>query len=147
MVMEYATAEEMIESYKQIRKRLYEPKLVIAKPTVQKKIRDVSVAKPVEPPKPDPIVIDGFVEHRGKTIIKAVLNAYGMTKEEVFQLSRKKKYIYIRHEIWAKLREANYSYLQIAALTFFQKLMDHTTVMNGVKSYKKRMERESKKQC
>lgn len=148
MVMEYATVEDMLEGYKKVRERLFSPKLIARKETRPTKVIEL---KDRETQKTDetflPVKIEGFIPHRGLKIVKDVLSSYNITKEIVFSKTRKKNIISIRHEIWFKLRQANYSYPAIAALTCGGKAADHTTVMNGVRSHQKRMQKASEEQC
>ena len=71
-----------------------------------------------------------------KKIIQEVGEVHGLTKNQIFSVSRKKHIIAARHEVMYRVRnEVGMSYIEMGI--YFNK--DHTTILNSVYKHSQRL--------
>lgn len=68
---------------------------------------------------------------RAKEIAKEVADEYGLSENELYEMSRSAHLVEARHEAWLRVREAlKLSYPSMSEVF----LRDHTTIINGCRS-------------
>lgn len=78
-------------------------------------------------------------KERNDDIIKVVANKYGILSSTILSDARNKLYVHARHEVMYYLHLKGYSTVQIGKMLN----RDHSTVLNGIKQHKIRLERNA----
>lgn len=120
--------ENLSKHYKQVRERLMgkPPEKVMKIPiNHEKKVEEVKVIKIVGP------------KTKANIMIHHIAAAAGMTRDEVFSISRKKRIVVVRYRIWTELRKLGLSLPQISRICRPDQPYDHTTILNGIRKYPK----------
>ena len=134
------TAEELFEHYKSVRERLWfkEKPAIEEKNKLEEPVQDIDV--------PIPKFINGefkrlYISEKTR-ILKNALRKNGMTMEELFSYNRSPKYQTPRRAVWYEMREAGYSLKQIGAICRPWNPYDHTTILHGIRNYKKKLKED-----
>ena len=131
--------QELIEKYKGVKARLFgmpkKPKPVII---TNYSLPSVPTVELKPEPRPDFKPVSVKVK-----ILHDELERLGMTQQELFGYSREKKYHNARREIWYKMRQAGYSFNQIARICRPDDPYDHTTVLHGIRKYEQELGTET----
>jgi hypothetical protein len=133
-------AIELVEHYRQIRKRLNgmpKPVGVKVPPRPVPKVEENQIV--VEPPpfKGDVLKFVGVkTKHNDmRAVMRQIALDAGYTLDEVFSRTRYRKYVVVRQRIWAWLRLCGMSNFQISMMCKPDDPYDHTTIMHGIKKF------------
>jgi hypothetical protein len=129
--------EDLVRHYKEVRARLMGGQ---TKPEPESnpepKIEMIQIRSVSAPEKIKVIRIMG-PKTKANLIINRILFDNQISREEVFSLSRKQKFVVIRAEIWTELQKLGMSLPQIGRFCRPDQPYDHTTILNGIRKYPK----------
>jgi len=141
-------AVELTQHYRAVRMRLMGPSVVNRVIINHQPAVVVDAPKPEPEPKPVIVPLPERTEFatRSEAIryqVHKMIREEHMMWDEVFSTSRRRKFVKVRHRIWAWLRQCGLTTTQIALFSMPQspklrnKRFDHTTVVHGLKMFAK----------
>lgn len=139
-------SSELVQHYREVRKRLDGSPIRVVPPVKQVELVVVLNEPPPPPPvvpEPSPIELQPmFVpiitrKNKMMEVIKQIIEAEGMVWGEVFAYNRIQKYVVIRRKVWAWLHSCKMTVMQIAKFCRPEQPYDHTTIIYGLKAFYK----------
>jgi hypothetical protein len=132
---EMKSKEDFVQHYKEVRARLtgHQPK----------KEQKIEIIPVILESNAEKIQVIGVTVKKTKSniLIHNIIASAGMTREEVFSVSKKRKFVLLRFKIWNELSKFGFSLFQIAKLCRPNKPYDHATILNGIRQHRKNLKK------
>jgi len=128
---EMKSKEDFVQHYKAVRARLTghqpkeEPKIEMIPVILESNIEKLQFARVT------------VKKTKSNILIHHIIAAAGMTIEEVFSVSKKRKFVLLRFKIWNELSKFGFSLFQIAKFCRPDKPYNHSTILNGIRQHRK----------
>lgn len=128
---EMRSKEDFVQHYKAVRARLTgsppkeEPKIKMIPVILESNINKIQFIRVT------------VKKTKSNILIHHIIAAAGMTREEVFSVSKKRKFVLLRFKIWNELSKFGFSLFQIAKFCRPDKPYNHSTILNGIRQHRK----------